>query len=260
MLPLSLMTKLTYTATQGSYFNESETNMSVTGWERPEKFTEDPPAGMRALLFLQTDTLRGVIAFRGTDLGAGESGQADRCADALLIGDEPPPYCGKFPASTLDYWHAALAFIGRVRAAYPLVDLLLTGHSLGAGLALATAVASAEDGSLRPAVAFAAPAWVRILEQQAHVPAPLAMAARQRLYAMADEWDPVQKEAEEEHGLAGTECKWSSTATAACTLCFGAQPFNASALGCSECFRERHVYAHYLNVDVPGERAVCSDI
>jgi len=265
------MTKLTYTATQGSYYNASEENATVPGWVRPPGFTCDPPAGMRALLFVQEETELGVIAFRGTDLGSGASGDADRCADAMLFGRDPPLYCTRFPPSTLDYWQAALAFIARVRTAFPRVDLLQTGHSLGAGLALATAVATSsatgtdagetsQAAQLHTAVAFASPGWLAILEQQAHLPAPPAAAAQRSLYAMADVWDPVQREAVAQQAMIGTECLWDSPPTDACELCFASQPFNASAAGCDVCFRERHVYSHYLHVDVPGERAMCHTI
>jgi hypothetical protein len=299
LIPLALMTKLTYTATWGSYYNASEANATVVGWVRPPAFTENPPAGMRALLFVQPSTDRAVVAYRGTDLGEGESGEADRCADALLANDTLPAFCGKFAPSTLDYWGAALDYVGRVRSAYPTTDLLFTGHSLGAGLALATAVATSpnvsvaqqeedeeedeekregrEEGEQKKgegreeeeeetewqpwaAVAFAAPPWVQILQQEAHLPAPPASAAHQRLYAMADEWDPVQKTTDTVHGHVGTECLWSSLATPACLLCFASEPFNSSATGCELCFSERHIFSHYLNVDVPGDRAVCKDV
>ena len=54
--PLSVMVKLSYTATTGSYFNKSEANATVDGWER--SFTANPAVGMRALLFAQNATRR----------------------------------------------------------------------------------------------------------------------------------------------------------------------------------------------------------
>lgn len=260
VVPLSLMTKLTYTATQGTYYNASEANASIPGWKRPVGFTDDPPAGMRALLFVEEGMARrGVVAFRGTDLGPGNSSDADRCADAILFDSPLPAFCDRFAPSVLDYWSAAIRFIGRVHAAFPATDLLFTGHSLGAGLALAAAVATAEcaERRPRPAVAFAAPPWLRILDRHG-VPTPPQHTADRSLYALADEWDPVQAEAEQERGLAGTVCKWSSPKTVACAACFGHSRVNSSALGCASCFRQRHVYSHYLHVDVPGDRPRCA--
>ena len=102
--PLSLMTKLAYTATYGSYFNASELNATVRGWDRDLSLTANPPAGMRALLFVQPSTRRAVVAFRGTDLNTSQaSGQADACADAAMDGSERPSFCDHFSNHTLDY-------------------------------------------------------------------------------------------------------------------------------------------------------------
>ena len=85
--PVSLMVRLSYTATLGSYYNASEANATVPGWTRVLSHTANPPAGMRALLFVQPETRRAVVAYRGTDLNrTNESGQADACADLLLDG------------------------------------------------------------------------------------------------------------------------------------------------------------------------------
>mgnify|MGYP001263803033 CR=1 FL=1 len=54
------MVRLTYTATFGSYYKPEETNKTIPGWERP--MTVNPKVGMRALLFLQNSTRRGVVA------------------------------------------------------------------------------------------------------------------------------------------------------------------------------------------------------
>ena len=80
--PLASMVRLTYTATYGSYFKPEDQNASIPKWQRPAGLTLNPPAGVRALFFWQAATMRGVVAFRGTDWGEGDSGDADRCADA----------------------------------------------------------------------------------------------------------------------------------------------------------------------------------
>ena len=258
--PLSVMVKLSYTATTGSYFNKSEANATVDGWER--SFTANPAVGMRALLFAQNATRRGVIAFRGTDLGKGASSDCDRCADALLWDGVPisslPSYCKPFSNATLDYWASALAFVAKVRKERPDLALLFTGHSLGAGLAFAVAAATSHD-ELAPAVAFASPPWLGLIKRQ-HVPPPTPSEARRRFYALADEWDPVQRESIGQHGVMGTQCLWASPEPPTCKVCYAHTPFNASSLACLGCFAARHIYAHYLNVDVPGKRAVCKPL
>jgi hypothetical protein len=82
--PLAEMTKLTYTATWGSYYKEWEANATVLGWARGTLESNPRGGGMRALTFLQASSQRGVVAFRGTDLNrSGVSGQADFCADTV---------------------------------------------------------------------------------------------------------------------------------------------------------------------------------
>ena len=259
VVPLSIMTKLTYTATAGTYYNASEANATVDGWERPKGLTEDPKVGLRALVFVHPSTGRGVIAFRGTDLGPGPSGQADRCADALIWGGQTPQYCSAFSAATLDYWGNAIKFVARARATLPTVSFLFTGHSLGAGLALAMSVVTAQRVEEWAAVGFASPAWVLALQHRTRQ-RPSAHEARRRLYALADEWDPVQRSASRAGGLLGTACLWQSTEPAACARCYAHATFNKSSVDCTQCFAQRHVYAHYLHVDVPGPRPTCKDI
>lgn len=85
-----------------------------------------------------------MVAFRGTDLNTtSRSGQADACAGRLLWdGDgDLPAYCKAFSVHRLDYLSRGRDFVAQVRHQLPDWDLLLTGHSLGAGLASALAAA-----------------------------------------------------------------------------------------------------------------------
>jgi pimeloyl-ACP methyl ester carboxylesterase len=274
--PLALMVKLTYTATWGSYLHPEDLNATVAGWERP--LTENPPYGMRALFFVDESTRRGVVAFRGTDLNTSSaSGQCDQCADDLLWhggSAHLPDVCRAFSNESLDYYASAQRFIRRVRRARPDVQLLFTGHSLGAGLAFASAaVAQAEDaeGTVVPAagarsdapvvVAIAAPPWLPLVQRRApHAPLPSPASAQRRFWALADEWDPVQRQSVAQAGLLGTQCLWRSPEPPACTACYAAPHFNQSSLPCIRCFETRHIYAHYLDVDVPGPRARCAPV
>ena len=263
----------------------------MDGWIRPPFLTENPHFGMRALCFLSSNvrSRQAVIAFRGTDLNeTNPSGQADQCADALLWrapASVPPPlpaYCSNFNNATLDYLARAVEFVRKVRTAYPSHQLLFTGHSLGAGLAfLSAALLTDQNGAavswedsisdstaltkvplvVAPCVAIATPPWLTTFRRRApraKLP-PLAIARSQWL-AVADEWDPVQKNSAAAGGLFGTQCLWSSPEPAACALCYlKALPANLSRPTCRTCFEQRHVYAHYLERDAPGKRAVCKD-
>ena len=88
------MTKLSYTATHGAYYNASDAARTVDGWVRALDLDANPTnGGMHAIVFAEAvkkqkkpkSVPRIAIAFRGTDLDlAGASGQADSCADAML--------------------------------------------------------------------------------------------------------------------------------------------------------------------------------
>ncbi|KAL1507926.1 hypothetical protein AB1Y20_007530 [Prymnesium parvum] len=274
VVPLSRMVRLAYTATAGSYFNASELNSSVPGWRRDLGLTANPPAGMRALLFVQPHTHRAVVAFRGTDLDrTAVSGQADACADSLLFGDELPPFCGQFSNHTLDYLLRAAEFVARCAAAYPSYELLFTGHSLGAALAMMVAELRVgllrNDGSstsptaLPPAAVFSAPAWADALTRRTGV-VPSVIAAQRRLYSLADEWDPVQASASDQGQLVGMECLWADAPPPpGCSACWesggGAPPLSWSdSAACRLCFAHTHVFSNYVNHLVLGPRPTCA--
>lgn len=280
VVPLAEMVKLTYTATHGSYYNASDENATVAGWTRDLARTVDPPAGMRALLFVQPSTRRGVVAFRGTDLNrSGVSGQADACADALLSGDNAslPAFCAQFSNHTLDYIARAGEFAAAAAAAYPELELLFTGHSLGASLAMmATAMVQARRHAAGgwslpqvvqpPALAFATGSWRSALLRRTGL-TPNGIDAAARLWALADAWDPVQASAHAQGELLGSACLWKAgAAPTGCEACWrsgggSAPPADWSQRPfCMECFEKAHVYSNYLYHRVPGPRPACAPI
>ena len=271
VVPLSLMDRLTYTATFGSYYNESERNATVAGWTRDVALTANPPAGMRALLFVQPSTQRAVVAFRGTDLNtSGVSGQADACADAIFASaSKVPEFCGQFDNHTLDYLPRAMEFAARASRAYPNAELLFTGHSLGASLAMmVAALLQSQHGAQQPppAVVFSAGAWREALHRRTGFWANTS-STTSRLYSLADRWDPVQASAVAADGLLGDACLWDTgRAYPGCRVCWVAGGGHAppaqweSDPACQLCFRQAHVYSHYVYHLVPGPRPLCAPV
>ena len=260
--PLATFAKYTYTSTAGSTdYEPGDANATVPGWTRSGLRHDPPEGGMRALLFLDDATAKGVVAFRGTDLNAGSpSGRADACADRLLWGGVAPPdlptACDAFPARDLDYLARARDFVASVRAAHPERDLLLTGHSLGAGLAAILAAAdynmtaAVAAGSARQvtrkAVVFSSPGTRRVLRERSRI--RIAEVDSREIVVVADVWDPVYVAAERGRGLVGTPCAYATPPGPACEACYRRPALNMSRPDCEECFLQHHIFGHYLRL------------
>lgn len=243
--PLSDMTSLTYTATYGSDYRSAHVNRTVPGWSRG--ITTNPEAGMRALTFLHDDHVRGVVAFRGTDLGLplpSASSRADLCADALLAGDEPAAYCDRFSADTLDYLSRALEHVEASRALYPDVQWLFTGHSLGAQLA---EVVASVRGEL--ALTFSSPPVVPVLQNRSDAKS----VDEWQVVVLYNEWDPIGYDTD--GLLVGSSCVWSvSPAPAGCESCRVPDPPSGS---CELCFTQAHIFKSYKDLVRSGQRPAC---
>eukprot|EP00437_Effrenium_voratum_P021816 CAMPEP_0181414232 /NCGR_PEP_ID=MMETSP1110-20121109/9401_1 /TAXON_ID=174948 /ORGANISM="Symbiodinium sp., Strain CCMP421" /LENGTH=251 /DNA_ID=CAMNT_0023537109 /DNA_START=193 /DNA_END=945 /DNA_ORIENTATION=+ len=245
------MTVLTYTATSGSYYKPSAQNKSVEGWVRmwPEATPEE---GMRALTFVQLSSGRGVLAFRGTDLGTGRSAQADSCANAELAGHPLPKYCDQFTAFQLDYLSRALELAQKAAQVHPTVEWLYTGHSLGAELA---SVVGAVRGA--PVLSFAAPPILPVLKKRTSVdPKQLPYWKSVSLY---NEFDPLRFLAFGE--LPGANCSWLNQPKAAgCDTCELHGPVHLSTIACKQCFSKTHMFSAYLALLKSGSRPTCKDL
>lgn len=247
--PLAQAMRLTYTSSLGSsYFNPLDANVSIPGFAR-SSLAHDPSSGMRALVFVDAVVGRRVLlAFRGTDLdNRTAGGMADACAGRLLFGrgmsrEDLPASCESFPDATLDYGRAAIAFAGTVQTAYPGFDLLVTGHSLGAGLALLVARALNVQ-----VVALALP------------PIQAGIRLRRSAYFMADSNDPVQRAAHAAD-LGGLTylCLWDTGATpASCADCRYSSNRDVRSSECLDCIAATHSLKHYLGL-LRGPRPLCA--
>lgn len=264
MEPLAKAITLTYTATIGSsYFHPWDANRTVPGFAKSE-LTHDPPGGgMRALVFVDAEGGRVLLAFRGTDLNTSEvSGMADACADARLTQlasrAEMPPFCAQFSDATIDYYSAAVRFATAVRARYPPpLELLITGHSLGAALAVlvgAALQAREQGGTARPApvVALAQPPTAYPFRLAART----AAIAPGSAFSLADGNDPVQRAAEQQPGgLVGAGCTWpEAPPPPPCVHCNYTEQMNTGT--CLACMLEFHVLSVYLRL-LKGQRPRC---
>jgi hypothetical protein len=200
---------------------------------------------MRALVFVNMGGRRLLLAFRGTDLdNRTASGMADECAGRILFGgasrEDLPASCDSFPDATLDYGPAAIAFAKIVQTAYSGFDLLMTGHSLGSGLALLVAAALNS-----PVIALAMPP----LHKHTGILLPTRAA-----YFLADSNDPVQRAA----GVVGTSCLWDTGATPAwCIDCEYTSNSGVRTNECLDCIINTHSLKHYLGL-LRGPRPLCA--
>lgn len=206
---------------------------------------------MRALTFVQAATGRGVIAFRGTDLNrSGVSGQADMCADDVLSGKPLRAWCKRFTNETLDYLTRAIEFAQAAEGAFPGIEWLYTGHSLGAQLAEVLAAIHRAR-----ALTFAAPSVSPVLRNRTVVDPALVSAWSE--VALYNEWDPLLRDAQ--GNLVGAECIWEvRPPPLGCETCYsdGKRP-DLLRPECAECFARTHVYKKYLDLVGSGQRPAC---
>eukprot|EP00039_Didymoeca_costata_P005558 m.82460 g.82460 ORF g.82460 m.82460 type:complete len:536 (+) comp12872_c0_seq1:2287-3894(+) len=267
--PISESIYLSYTSTNGSYFNASDVAKSVgDGWTREHDLESHVQYGMRALFFSHAATQRVLVAFRGTDLNSSSvSGQADQCADSILWDATPrdklPEYCNKFSNSTLDYLSNALQAVAKAHAVARLASyqFLYTGHSLGAGLASLVAIIrryKLQDNSA-VSVAVSSPPLVQVLQDREHIPA--SSISSELNFILGNKYDPVFHFSQIDDGGIGNSstCTWipDGKEPLACFICFNEPHPKQSSLSCLDCFHEEHIFAKYYYTLIPGPRPSC---
>lgn len=252
----------------------------ITGWS-PASLVPPlapPGGGAHALAYHQHDH-NIIVSIRGTQINDKQDGLADRCADMLLWEglefETLPPQCSIFTYSILDYFSQALNFTHRVMEAYPGYPLLLTGHSLGAGLAVLVSAAISESSTIViPVIGFGAPATKEPLQKRS---LSLKAAEEGKVFIIANEWDAITRG--QWAGQLGILCLYKTAEPEACASCFsqGYSSFplfldihrNNTAVeegqgstmlsvdDCMECFMETHILKRLITLVEEGDKPIC---
>ena len=255
-------TRLSYTSTHGGYFENWTVNETVSAvWRKSELEHNPEDGGMHALVFVDEAEFRVLVAFRGTDLTNDTSGIADQCADKLLWGEvayaDLPTICHQFSEYTLDYLARASDFAYEVANWYPFYEILYTGHSLGAGLAIMLSVMGNEEladmwcgPTNAGAIVFSPPGYVGPLLQRTGTDMWTMQIGT--LVAFVDQYDPifVQANASAYGGISAILCQWDDGAPSnECLSCEASpQSMNISSPDCQICMMQRHMFSHYMSL------------
>lgn len=176
---------------------------------------------------------RVIIAFRGTQIAPTIDSLADLCADQLLWEgldyDSLPSNCSIFDESTLDYFSQALNYTLQVIDVYPSARILLTGHSLGAGLAILVAGALSHIHTL-PVIGFGAPGTKKPLLDRG---ISIESLENGRIIIIGNEWDAIMRTQME--GQVGLLCMYPQSEPSSCKACIQAASRLPSADGEQHC-------------------------
>ncbi|XP_024369794.1 uncharacterized protein [Physcomitrium patens] len=253
--------------------------IDVPRWILSSKVALVAPAGggMHAVVYEEESggaQGRIVVAFRGIQIGATTDCDADMCADELLWtlpgGDNcslPLGTCDKFDEATLDYFSQAVEYTRKVIAAYPSASLLLTGHSLGAGLAVLVSAALSTHPAI-PVIGFSSAGTRNALKVR-----NLTLDAdhQKRIIIIADQWDEIMRTSWDQQ--LGLLCFYQTALDSNCKKCFESPSCIFGTVSsrrrlveiesvtdaddCMLCFLKTHYLANVMNTIQKGTRPVC---
>jgi len=221
------------------------------GFDRVTALTADPPLGtpgVKVQVFQNTDLKVSVFAYRGTNM----SNPADLCADNYLgFGNSDAFDCSVYTDAQVDYYAQGLKFLRTTAPKIPKDhQIMITGHSLGAGLGALIGMTSNLSTIVFSSPPFGGFANKTGLSWETADPNKLAI--------FADQWDPVYNMASDNSFRAngwtpgtitptlaqdrsGTECVWYSNVTTSCLALFGyGQEYD-------NCFKEKHYIWNYFD-------------
>ncbi|GAQ81125.1 hypothetical protein KFL_000710300 [Klebsormidium nitens] len=263
----------------------------IAGWQLagdPLGFVGSVKGGMHALTYVDVDfnnTRQVVIAFRGVNPADTLDGLADRCADFLLWygGYENAKSSDfidfafecqeKFNYRTLGYYSQAIDHTRSVLAAYPGASILLTGHGMGAGLALLVSASnlSPETGPM-PVIAFSAPSVGHALQARN---LKMWKAESSLAYIIGDRWDREMSMTDDV--MKGHVCAYETPRPDSCATCQAQQAAAAEhrhrrllehskgivtepsvSPECKECSERTHDLSHVIALLTTQQRPYCT--
>ncbi|MCO5606701.1 hypothetical protein L7F22_060891 [Adiantum nelumboides] len=225
---------------------------------------------------------RVIVAFRGTQIAPTVDSLADLCADKLLwegldLGSLPAK-SSVFNPYTLDYFSQALNYTLQVINLYPTSPILLSGHSLGAGLAILVAGALSHVHTL-PVIGFGAPGTRKPLFERNITVESLEDG---RIMVIGHEWDVIMRTQMGEQ--VGYLCLYPQKERSSCKACIqdsrfmfmdAKQRFSSLADGlhdladlhgktvglpagdCMDCFFETHYLKNLIMLVDHGLKPIC---
>jgi len=275
--PIAHTVRLSYTATQGIDRHEDEVNATIPeeragggSWQRLSEAERDPLEGLKAVVLYDIAAQRAIIGFRGLNLSPlpGDSNRdADICA-ALALGLEEATSqaaadCSRFSPETIDYFAQAVSVVQQTTLLLPGFSVLLTGHSLGASLAVL--VAAKLGGGLK-AFTFGLGDLSKALTTRLGFGTDdfeglAAMVGPVRFVGVENPCDPTYLHVVTSTGsqIGATICvNTNATVVPGCHACAAAGG-DLSKPSCGICFERAHAFRAYLDVvEIPSEVPTCA--